>query len=86
MRGYQKRVIYMKNPGSDLFEEAYFVIKEGAYSEAVKTSVIDEAERIIEENSTSRVKCQRRILPQGALFFAAGVICAAAVFIVINLI
>ena len=27
VRGCQKKIIYLKNSGSDLFEEAYFIIK-----------------------------------------------------------
>ena len=53
MKGYQKRVIYMKNTGSPLFEEAYFVISSDtrereSFSEA---GMIEEANRIIKENS-----------------------------------
>ena len=51
MRGYQKRVVYLKNPGSAIFEEAYFVIKEGQESKENEKSIIDEANRIIRENS-----------------------------------
>lgn len=51
MRGYQKRVIYLKNTGSRHFEEAYFILREdggkGAHS---GVDMIDEANRIIKEN------------------------------------
>ena len=60
MRGYQKRVVYLKNPGSAIFEEAYFVIKDDlSYGESEK-SIIDEANRIIKENSVSTVRGKRR--------------------------
>ena len=52
MRGYQKRVIYLKNTGSRHFEEAYFVIRSG--EEASPDKMIDEANRIIEENEGGR--------------------------------
>ena len=50
MRGYQKRIIYIKNVGSEIFEEAYFVVKDGC--EGIKTheKMVDEANRIINEN------------------------------------
>lgn len=51
MRGYQKKVIYVKNTGSRHFEEAYFVLRpdsEGA--SASHDSMILEANRIINEN------------------------------------
>ena len=49
MRGCQKRVIYLKNTGSRHFEEAYFVIRSGESSS--DKSMIDEANRIISENT-----------------------------------
>lgn len=52
MRGYQKRIIHLKNTGSDMFEEAYFVVKETVTTKGgcEGHSIIDEANRIIEEN------------------------------------
>ena len=49
MRGCQKRVIYLKNTGSRHFEEAYFVIRSGECTS--DKSMIDEANRIISENT-----------------------------------
>ena len=51
MRGYQKKVIYLKNTGSRDFEEAYFIIRsdeKGDESSAAR--MIEEANRIVEEN------------------------------------
>ena len=59
MRGYQKRVVYLKNPGSAIFEEAYFIIKESHEADDEKT-IIDEANRIIEENSGGERKKKTR--------------------------
>lgn len=51
MRGYQKKVIYMKNTGSKHFEEAYFVLKSDIEKTGISCNeMIDEANRIIEEN------------------------------------
>lgn len=55
MKGYQKRVIYMKNTGSELFEEAYFVLKCEKGEKRIDTPrMIDEANRIIKENFDNR--------------------------------
>ena len=56
MRGYQKRVIYLKNTGSPLFEEAYFVIKSDGEGRSSKssTTLVQEANKIIEENFGKR--------------------------------
>ncbi len=51
MRGYQKRVIYLKNTGSRHFEEAYFILREDADKKTPSgTEMIEEANRIIKEN------------------------------------
>ncbi len=52
MRGYQKKVIYMKNTGSALFEEAYFILRPDCEKENEhrKTDMVSEANKIIREN------------------------------------
>lgn len=56
MRGYQKRVIYLKNTGSRNFEEAYFVVRDtndGVRPDSA-SAMIDEANLIIDENFGKR--------------------------------
>lgn len=51
MRGYQKRVIYLKNTGSPLFEEAYFIVsREGEAIGLEQGDMVYEANRIIDES------------------------------------
>ena len=51
MRGYQKKVIYLKNTGSRDFEEAYFVVKRDADGGTASPHLmIEEANRIVREN------------------------------------
>ena len=52
MRGYQKKVLFMKNTGSDLFEEAYFILKEGRVA-SKEADIVEEARRIVKENEYS---------------------------------
>lgn len=55
MKGYQKKVIYMKNTGSRHFEEAYFVLRSDLEKENSScVEMIEEANRIIEENFDQR--------------------------------
>ena len=55
MRGYQKKVIFVKNTGSRHFEEAYFVIRPDSEASAdCADSMIEEANRIIKENFEKR--------------------------------
>ena len=51
MRGYQRRVIFLKNTGSALFEEAYFVMRSDEMAEGKsEMDMVAEASRIIDEN------------------------------------
>ena len=53
MRGCQKRVVFLKNTGSSIFESAYFVLKEDSVNKGDPfsyTDMVHEANRIIEEN------------------------------------
>ena len=50
VRGYQKRIIYLKNTKSRYFDEAYFVVKEDSTNSGVPHSeLVEEANRIIEK-------------------------------------
>lgn len=51
MRGYQKKVIFLKNTGSHLFDEAYFVVsREGEEAAVGQSNMVSEANRIIRES------------------------------------
>ena len=52
MKGCQKRIIVMKNTGSNLFDEAYFILKDSAVrSPSIsEQDMVGEAARIIAEN------------------------------------
>ena len=66
MRGYQKKVIYLKNMESDLFEEAYFVIKDGTGNDTGSTErLVDEANRIIKENIKQKLKARSEMSDGG---------------------
>ena len=51
MKGYQKKVIFLKNTGSHLFDEAYFVMsRQGEEAAIGQSDMILEANRIIRES------------------------------------
>ena len=55
MRGYQKKVIFLKNTGSHLFDEAYFVMsREGEEAAVDQSDMVFEANRIINESIGGR--------------------------------
>lgn len=86
VRGYQKRVIFVKNTGSRIFDEAYFVLSEREPDKKEKIDMIAEANRIIEENEGLGKRRARGFLCKlpGMLLrifvpFLLGALCAAAV-------
>ena len=79
MKGYQRKVIFLKNTGSPYFDEAYFVISNDGIFESVEQSdMVLEANRIINESFSepiSRIKRERvRKIKEFLLPFFLGVI------------
>ena len=59
IKGYSKRVIVIKNPSGDYFDEAYFILKERFSAKnyeatPCETKMIDEANRIIADNMMTK--------------------------------
>ena len=52
MKGCQKRIIVMKNTGSNIFDEVYFILKDNAVrtSSMTENDMVSEASRIVMEN------------------------------------
>ncbi len=63
MRGYQKKVIFLKDTGSHLFDEAYFVVsRKGEEAHIAQSDMVYEANRIIKESldgKETRVRGER---------------------------
>ncbi len=80
LRGYQKRVVYLKNTGSEIFKEAYFIIEDEKNTSSISTrKLVDEANRIIDENFyEKRRKIFKRAIP--FLAFFAGIALSSLVF------
>ena len=90
MRGYQKRVIYLKNTGSPLFDEAYFIVsREGEATGLGGGDMVCEASRIIDESlneeSVGRQSLVLRRILGFALPFLLGAVISTAVCIIIAL-
>ena len=84
MRGYQKRVIYLKNIGSSVFEEAYFVIKPGCKrleENKNEPNFINEANRIIEESVKPYKNKRGAIGIKETVFFISGFLISALIFL-----
>lgn len=77
IRGCSKRVIVLKNPSGDAFEEAYFIVKEGRYkSKRDRKFLISEAEKIIGEDKKSSTR--ERFL--NVFFFLLGMAVSFIIF------
>lgn len=84
MRGYQKKVVYVRNPESRIFDEAYFVLREGSDPCVSSRDMVEEATRIIERECSAgkidgRWRIGRILAPVVAFFF--GTAATAAVFL-----
>lgn len=55
MSGYERKIILLKNTGSEIFDEAYFILKEkqGGEPSLSESEMIREANRIVSENLIS---------------------------------
>lgn len=84
MRGSEKKIIYVKDTGSNIFEEAYFVIRRGVDGEDDRPSESDmvrEASRIVAQNGADYPAARRRRrLRAKILSFLAGAAAATSLF------
>ncbi len=88
MRGYQKKVIFLKDTGSHLFDEAYFVMSSKGEDAAIEQSdMVFEANRIIKESlgdNESRIGRERAREKKTFLIpFLIGALISAAVTLII---
>ena len=61
VKGYQRKVIFLKNTGSPYFDEAYFVVSRAGASVG-QSDMVEEANRIISESledSETRIRGER---------------------------
>jgi hypothetical protein len=66
VRGYQKKVIFLKDTGSHLFDEAYFVVSSmGEKANIDQSDMVFEANRIIKESLTDK---EKRLEGEGKFF------------------
>ena len=81
VRGTQKRIVYVKNTGGAVFEEAFFVVKDGKESGLSDGDMLGEATRIIEEHAvrSGRREEERRKNFPAWLFFLFGMLLSLVV-------
>ena len=56
MRGYQRKILHLKNTGSYLFDEAYFVLsRDGEDLHIGEDDMVKEANRIIDDKNYIKI-------------------------------
>lgn len=82
IRGCQRRIYYVKNPGGDVFDEAYFVIKKNYAGRGTtltaEAELADEAKKIVAQATGSEEKRKGR--KEKLIAFIAGAAVALSVF------
>ena len=54
IKGCKKNVVYVKNTGSEMFDEAYFIVSEkGGEKRATESDMVREAGRLISESPSA---------------------------------
>ena len=79
MRGCERKIIMLKGTDSEIFDEAYFIIRRD-FKDKSGGEIVREAERIVDRNTTHkrvRGKSRREIIT-----FGAGVFCGFALGLV----
>lgn len=74
LRGCKRNMIVLRGTGSDLFEEAYFVVKEEAERRS-ETDMLAEAERIIDKNRSARSTETKKVRLFSLFAFLFGLFC-----------
>ena len=77
IKGISKNMVVIKNVGSPLFEEAHFILKDGAVGSFSRGSIVSEANRIVSksfvyESLPKRKKGKFRYFVFGCLLFLLG--------------
>ena len=89
-KGCERKMIMIKNTGSDFFDEAYFILKEklNCNNDNCEEDIIKEANRIVNENTiTLKKEKNKRIKPDIISFIAGvfgGVLISAALFLILK--
>ena len=84
MRAYHKRAIYIKDTGSSLFKEAYFILNDVQQrADITEDDMISEANRIIEESVGNQKGKRGAIGLKETIFFISGFLISSIISLVI---
>lgn len=78
LKGCEKRILQIKSPKSELFEEAYLILKPQSV-EVDHADMVKEAEKLLREVSVKKRKFSLGVSLGDALFFLAGVLLSVVI-------
>lgn len=85
IKGAQKQMIVIRTGNSRYFDEAYFVLRREVQAHKKdKNDMLSEANRILEEHDPHTERKKKMRLPRGVLFFLSGILCGAAVAVLLG--
>lgn len=76
IKGAQKKMIVVKTAGSEVFEEAYFVLRRESL--AAEADMVREASRIIDSHGVKKARCEKARIGSliiGFTAFLTGALC-----------
>ena len=85
LKGCQKKILQIKNPKSEWFEEAYFILKPSA-KDVVEDDIVREAERVLKETSTGSKEKRRMFSWEDGLVFLLGITVTVVILAISRLI
>ena len=60
VRGCQKKIIYLKNTDSEVFDEAYFIVKDNTKCDVMgECDMVEEANRILDNVISCRISGEK---------------------------
>ena len=78
IKGCQKKIIFLKNTGCDLFEEAYFIMKDCAIDKG-QSDIVLEATKIVNNLKDANIPEKRTgFFKRGGVLFLLGAITGVA--------
>lgn len=83
IKGCHKRIVFLKDTESELFDEAYFILKPNAI-QVKESDLITEATRIVNGLSTENKQKKKRLPP--LFIFAAGLLAGTLIMLTVHLI
>ncbi len=84
LKGYQKRVVILKDTGSKMFEQAQFVLKE-EYCDCSDFDIVSEATRLVNDGGMKIEKPRSKRKASEILPFSLGILLGALLSMVLYL-